>query len=90
MKKKSSRAYLEDTVGYKNIIRILRERRRNERLTQTMISKMTGYSPSNIGKFEKGHINNARLMLYYILILGVDINDLLRGEPKHDDEEIPF
>lgn len=53
-----------------------------------MISKMTGYCVSNIGKFERGHINNARLILYYILILDVDINELLRSELNYGEKSL--
>lgn len=88
MKKMSRRAYLDDTTGYNSIVRVLREKRKEQKLTQSMISKMTGYCVSNIGKFERGHINNARLILYYILILDIDINELLRGELNHGEKSI--
>lgn len=88
MKKMSRRAYLDDTTGYNSIVRILREKRKEQKFTQSMISKMTGYSVSNIGKFERGHINNARLILYYTLILEVDINELLRSELNYGEKSL--
>ena len=88
MKKITRRACLDETTGYRSIVRMLREKRKEQKFTQTMISKMTGYSVSNIGKFEKGDVNNARLMLYYIFILGIDIDELLRGELNYGEKSI--
>lgn len=88
MKKLTRRACLDEATGYNSIVRILREKRKEQKFTQSMISKMTGYGVSNIGKFERGLVNNARLMLYYILILDIDIDELLRGELNYGEKSI--
>lgn len=79
---------MDDATGYNSIVRILREKRKEQKFTQSMISKMTGYGVSNIGKFERGLVNNARLMLYYILILDIDIDELLRSELNYGKKSI--
>ena len=79
---------MDETTGYRSIVRILREKRKEQKFTQTMISKMTGYSVSNIGKFERGDVNNARLMLYYIFILDINIDELLRSELNYGEKSI--
>lgn len=79
---------MDEATGYNSIVRILREKRKEQKFTQSMLSKMTGYGVSNIGKFERGQVNNARLMLYYILILDIDIDDLLRGELSYGEKSI--
>lgn len=88
MKKLTRRACLDEATGYYSIVRVLREKRKEQKFTQSMISKMTGYGVSNIGKFERGLVNNARLMLYYILILDIDIDELLRGELNYGEKSI--
>lgn len=88
MKKLTRRACLDEATGYNSIVRVLREKRKEQKFTQSMISKMTGYGVSNIGKFERGQVNNARLMLYYILILNVDIDELLRSELNYGEKSI--
>lgn len=88
MKKLTRRACLDEATGYNSIIRVLREKRKEQKFTQSMISKMTGYGVSNIGKFERGQVNNARLMLYYILILDIDIDELLRSELNYGEKSI--
>ena len=79
---------MDEATGYNSIVRVLREKRKEQKFTQSMISKMTGYGVSNIGKFERGQVNNARLMLYYILILDVDIDELLRSELNYGEKSI--
>lgn len=88
MKKFTRRACLDEATGYNSIVRVLREKRKEQKFTQSMISKMTGYGVSNIGKFERGQVNNARLMLYYILILDIDIDELLRSELNYGKKSI--
>lgn len=88
MKKLTRRACLDEATGYSSIVRVLREKRKEQKFTQSMISKMTGYGVSNIGKFERGQVNNARLMLYYILILDIDIDELLRSELNYGEKSI--
>lgn len=88
MKKLTRRACLDEATGYNSIVRVLREKRKEQKFTQSMISKMTGYGVSNIGKFERGQVNNARLMLYYILILDIDIDELLRSELNYGEKSI--
>lgn len=79
---------MDEATGYNSIVRVLREKRKEQKFTQSMISKMTGYGVSNIGKFERGQVNNARLMLYYILILDIDIDELLRSELNYGGKPI--
>lgn len=79
---------MDEATGYNSIVRVLREKRKEQKFTQSMISKMTGYGVSNIGKFERGQVNNARLMLYYILILDIDIDELLRSELNYGEKSI--
>lgn len=88
MKKLTRRACLDEATGYNSIVRVLREKRKEQKFTQSMISKMTGYGVSNIGKFERGQVNNARLMLYYILILDIDIDELLRSELNYGEKSV--
>jgi len=88
MKKLTRRACSDEATGYNSIVRVLREKRKEQKFTQSMISKMTGYGVSNIGKFERGQVNNARLILYYILILDIDIDELLRSELNYGEKSI--
>lgn len=51
---------------YKNLGDTCKEFRKSIGLTQSTVADLTGYTISNISMFEQGHVNNMRLLLFYI------------------------
>ena len=61
-----------------------RFRKRHLKMTQTEFGKLVGYSDKTISAFERGRVNNARLLLEYIE-LGFDVRGLFYGTFTNND-----
>lgn len=74
-----------DILNLKKIgIACQRFRKRSLKLTQSEFGKMIGYSDKTISAFERGRVNNAKLLCSYIE-LGFDIRSVSYGKIKSDD-----
>lgn len=60
---------------------ICRLYRKKNNITLYEMGIKTGYTPANISKFERGKVNNERLLLCYITMFPRMINDIMEVLP---------